>query len=121
MTLTIGRIQVGLTPTGIEPEASIADPQVIPAASARMAAPATSAAIAGATATPAPVAPLSKLDSILNLINIALQGLTLVPIIGTYAGLSDAFIVILQSGLAAYNAEVGQPLDLNKIHPETLI
>jgi hypothetical protein len=118
--MTIGRIQIGLTPTGIEPEASIADPQVIPAASARMAVPAA-AANAVATTTPAPVAPLSKLDSILNLINIALQGLTLVPIIGTYAGLSDAFIVILQSGLAAYNAEVGQPLDLNKIHPETLI
>jgi hypothetical protein len=61
----------------------------------------------------------SKLQTILAIINATLQGLTLVPVIGTGAQLGLVFETILQHALAAYQAEAGQPIDLTKIPIET--
>jgi hypothetical protein len=69
---------------------------------------------------PTPV-PQSKLNSILSLINIALQGLSLLPIVGGPASLADLFLNILQHGLTLYQQESGQPLDLTKIPQEALL
>lgn len=66
------------------------------------------------SATPVTPSP-SKLALILSIIQAALSGLTLVPGVGSIAGLSGILLKILQSGLAAYEAEAGQPLDLSKI------
>ena len=66
---------------------------------------------------------MSKLDSILQIISGALQGLTLIP--GLPAGVGEAVALeqvlqgILSKALAAYHAETGQPLDLSKIPLET--
>jgi hypothetical protein len=65
-----------------------------------------------------PAAP-SKVSLILTIIQAALGGLTLIPGVGTVAGVSEIFVKILQTGLAAYQVEVGQPLDLTKIPIET--
>ena len=65
---------------------------------------------------PAPVsAAPSKLQLILMIIQAALTGLSAVPGIGSIPGLAELFLKILQNGLAAYQAETGQPLDLTKI------
>ena len=61
----------------------------------------------------------SKLSLILAIIQAALAGLTAVPVIGPEAALANAFLAILRNGLAAYQAETGQPLDLTKIPLET--
>jgi len=63
--------------------------------------------------------PTSKLQTILAIINAALQGLTLVPDIGGAAQLGLTFESILKNALAAYQAEAGQPIDLTKIPIET--
>ena len=63
--------------------------------------------------------PTSKLQTILAIINAALQGLTLVPGIGGAAQLGLTFESILKNALAAYQAEAGQPIDLTKIPIET--
>lgn len=57
----------------------------------------------------------SKLSLILQIIQGALEGLTLVPGVGTIAGVAEIFVKILNAGMSAYQAEVGQPLDLTKI------
>jgi len=64
---------------------------------------------------PIVVQPLSKLDNILLIINAALQGLTLVPVVGPYAALAAQFETILTNALQAYHSEAGQPIDLTKI------
>jgi hypothetical protein len=77
-----------------------------------------------ATNPPVPVpspAPTTKLQNILALINIALQGLSLIPGLGTIIGLEQIFQKLLMTGLTAYNQEVGQPFDLTKIPVETPI
>lgn len=61
----------------------------------------------------------SKLQTILAIINAALQGLTLVPAIGPAANLALTFETILRNALAAYQMEAGQPIDLTKIPLET--
>jgi hypothetical protein len=68
----------------------------------------------------------SKVQSIINIINIALQGLTIAgsftPVSGAInAGvkLEQLFQNMLTNALAAYQAEVGQPIDLSKIPLET--
>ena len=66
-------------------------------------------------------APPTKLQNILQIINAALQGLQLVPVVGPFAGLANIFLGILQNGLATYQAETGQPLDLTKIPQEALL
>lgn len=68
--------------------------------------------------TPVPTPAPSKLDNILALIDAALRGLALVPIVGAPAGLADVFLNILRGGLSLYQQETGQPLDLTKIPQE---
>lgn len=67
-----------------------------------------------------------KLTNILNIITIALQGLTVAgsftPVAGAInAGvkLEQLFQQMLMNALQAYQAEVGQPIDLTKIPLET--
>ena len=67
----------------------------------------------GTPATP------SKLSLILAIIQAALAGLSAVPIIGPESALAGVLLKILMNGLAAYQAETGQPLDLSKIPLET--
>lgn len=67
--------------------------------------------------TPAPTP--SKVATILAIIDAALKGLSAVPIVGGPAALADIFVSIVQNGMAAYQAETGQPLDLSKIPLET--
>ena len=73
--------------------------------------------------TPTPASSPSKLATILGIINGALQGLTLIPGLGTGVALAvqleQTLQGILTNGLAAYQAEAGQPIDLTKIPLET--
>ena len=69
--------------------------------------------------TPTPQPTPSKLSTILAIIDAALKGLSVVPIVGGPAALADIFVSIIQNGMAAYEAEAGQPLDLTKIPLET--
>jgi hypothetical protein len=78
------------------------------------------------TPTPSPAPATDKVQNILSIINLALQGLTIAgsftPIGGAIAGavkLEQLFQGMLQNALAAYHAEVGQPIDLTKIPLET--
>jgi hypothetical protein len=75
---------------------------------------------------PSPPPAASKLQSILNIINIALQGITsagsFTPIGGAIAAgvkLEQLFQGMLANALAVYQAETGQPIDLSKIPIET--
>lgn len=63
----------------------------------------------------------SKVQTILSIINAALSGLTLVPGLAVPIGIEQAFQSILTNALAAYKAETGLPLDLNKIPQEALV
>jgi hypothetical protein len=65
--------------------------------------------------TPAP----SKIQTILAIINAALQGLSIIPGLGAPVAIEQAFQSILTNALAAYKAEAGQPIDLSKIPLET--
>ena len=56
-----------------------------------------------------------KLNTILAIINAALQGLTLVP----GAQLAVTLTTILTNALKAWHLESGQPIDLTKIPLET--
>lgn len=68
--------------------------------------------------TPQP--PQSKLQGILNLINLALRGLALVPgPVGAVDAVALAFYGILQNALTLYQQETGQPFDATKIPLET--
>jgi hypothetical protein len=78
------------------------------------------------TTLPIPNTPPSKVQNILNIINIALQGLTIAgsftPVAGAInaaVSLEQLFQNMLTNALAAYQAEVGQPIDLTKIPLET--
>lgn len=64
----------------------------------------------------------SKVQNILSIINLALQGLTIAgsftPIGGAIEGavkLEQIFQGMLTNALQAYQAEIGQPIDLSKI------
>jgi hypothetical protein len=65
--------------------------------------------------------PPSKIETILAIINAALQGLTLIPGLAVPIAIEQAFQSILTNALAAYKAETGQPLDLSKIPQESLV
>lgn len=69
------------------------------------------------------VAPVGKLTTIVAIINAALQGLTLIPGLGTgVAGaiqLEQLLQGVLMNALAAYRNESGAPIDLSKIPLET--
>ena len=68
--------------------------------------------MASSSTTPAP----SKLQTILSIIQIALSALgTVVP--GT--ALAGVFITIFQNATALYQAETGQPFDINRIPLES--
>lgn len=76
--------------------------------------------------TPVPSPGPSKVQSILNIINIALQGLTLAgsftPVgvaITSGVKLEQLFQGMLVDALSVYQAETGQPIDLTKIPLET--
>ncbi len=73
--------------------------------------------------TPAvvPVAAPSKLQNILGIINLSLQGLQLAPVIGPGAAVADTFLNILMNALAVHQQETGQPFDLSKIPIEQLV
>ncbi len=74
------------------------------------------------TPTPSPApAPPSKLQNILSIINVALQGLSAVPQLALPIAIEQAFQAILSKALAAYQQEVGQPIDLTKIPQEDLV
>lgn len=64
-------------------------------------------------------APPSKLQSILAIINIALQGLSVISVLSGPIKIEQFFQGILTNALAAYQAETGAPLDLTKIPQET--
>jgi hypothetical protein len=67
--------------------------------------------------TPSP-APPTKLQNILSIINLALQALSTIPILGVPIAVEQAFQKILTNALAAYQQETGQPIDLSKIPQE---
>lgn len=62
---------------------------------------------------------MSKAQLILAIIQAALAGLSTIPAAGVAAGAGLAFVQIIQSGMAAYQAETGKPLDLTQIPLET--
>jgi len=68
---------------------------------------------------PLPVSAPSKLQTILNIINFALQGLALVPGLGAPIALEQALQRILMNALSAYQAETGKPFDITQIPLET--
>ena len=65
--------------------------------------------------------PPSKVQTILSIINAALQGLSLIPGLGAPVAIEQTFQRILTNALAAYQAETGQPIDLTKIPLETKV
>lgn len=69
--------------------------------------------------TPAPVPAPTKLQSILQIIQLALTVLSSIPVIGGDVKLASTVLGILTNGLNLYNQEAGQPLDLSKIPLET--
>ena len=62
---------------------------------------------------------MSKAQLILTIIQAALSGLAVVPGAQLPAAAAQAFLSILTNGMAAYQAETGQPLDITKIPLET--
>jgi hypothetical protein len=68
--------------------------------------------------TPVPKQSIS-ISGILQMLSIALNALTAIPVIGTDAALAGVFINIIQAGMKAYSGATGQPLDLSKIPLET--
>ena len=63
------------------------------------------------TATPTP----SKLQGILQIIQLALAGLQAVPVTSLAAGLASTFLGIFQNATQLYQQETGQPFDITKI------
>jgi hypothetical protein len=66
------------------------------------------------TPTPSP-APQSKLQNILGIINLALQGLQAIPVLTLPIAIEQTFQGILTNALAAYQQETGKPIDLTQI------
>jgi hypothetical protein len=64
---------------------------------------------------------MSKLQSILQIIQIALGALSTLPIVGPGSELASVFLQIFQNASALYTAETGQPFDITKIAPETKV
>jgi hypothetical protein len=64
---------------------------------------------------PSPAPAGSKLQNILTIINLVLGALSAIPQLGVPIAIEQAFQKILTNALAAYNAETGLPIDLNKI------
>lgn len=62
-----------------------------------------------------PTKTVSKVSLILEIIQLALTGLSVVPQTAEYAAIAQTFLGIFQNATAAYQAEVGQPFDVTKI------
>lgn len=58
---------------------------------------------------------MNSLSSILQIIQIALGALSVIPATAPEAALTGAFLQILQAGLTAYHQAAGAPLDVTKI------
>lgn len=71
--------------------------------------------MASIPATPAP----SKLQGILQIVQLALAGLQAVPVTAAGAALASVFLGIFQSASNLYQQEAGQPFDVTKIPIET--
>jgi hypothetical protein len=72
--------------------------------------------------TPPVVTPQpSKLQLILSIVNLALQGLSTIPALSLPIAIEQTFQGILTKALAAYQAETGAPIDLTKLPQEALI
>jgi hypothetical protein len=61
----------------------------------------------------------SNLTSILQIIQIALGALAVIPAVGAPAAEAQAMLGLLQAGLAAYHQASGSPLDITKLTLET--
>jgi hypothetical protein len=61
----------------------------------------------------------SKLQTILQIIQLALAGISTLPVVGPDAALASTFLKILTSGLSLYQAETGVPFDATLIPIET--
>lgn len=61
----------------------------------------------------------SKQSLILEIIQLALDGLQAVPVTAAPAALTSVFLGIYQKATATYQAETGQPFDVTKIPLET--
>ena len=59
--------------------------------------------------------PVSKVQSILNIINFALGGLAMIPALAVPIAIEQGFQKILTNALAVYQAETGKPFDLTQI------
>lgn len=72
------------------------------------------------TTPPVIVSSASKLQTILQILNAALQGLSLVPgPIGAGSALAVVFENIIANAVKAIQNETGQPIDLSKLPLET--
>jgi len=61
----------------------------------------------------------SLLDQLLMIMNLSLQGLSAVPVAGSFAGIADAFLKIFIAAKLAHEAQTGQPLNFALIPIET--
>jgi hypothetical protein len=68
--------------------------------------------------TPSP-APPTKLQNIEAIILAALQGLSMIPVIGGTASIIGVLANILVKAQGVYQQETGQPYDLSKVPLET--
>jgi hypothetical protein len=59
------------------------------------------------------------ITEILSILQAALAGLSLIPVVGAPAGIAEVFVTIIQKAMSAYSQAAGQPLDLTKIPLET--
>jgi hypothetical protein len=64
---------------------------------------------------------MSKIQSILSIIQAALGALSTLPVVGPGAELASVFLQIYQNATALYQAETGQPFDVTKIPIETKV
>lgn len=62
---------------------------------------------------------MSKLDQILQIIQIALGALSGLPVVGPASLLAGVFLAIFQKATALYQAESGLPFDISLIPMET--
>ena len=64
---------------------------------------------------------MSKLQTILSVIQLALGALSKLPVVGPGSELASVFLQIFQNASALYTAETGQPFDVTKIPLETKV
>ena len=62
-----------------------------------------------------PAVPPSRLQNILAIINLALQGLASIPVLTVPIAIEQSFQRILMNALAAYQQETGQPFNIQNI------